>query len=159
MIVERIMTRDVACCSPNHTLDQAVRLMADYDCGCLPVVDGETITGIVTDRDACMAACNKNALLADIRVGDVMSRHVRTCRATDELALVEQQMSLFKVRRIPVVDDRRRVVGMVSLDDLAMVADRGREKLGFPTAAEVTHTLASICSPPMGTEEEEEIEA
>src|SRR5690606_4988000 len=55
MIVERIMTRDVACCSPNDTLDRAVKLMADYDCGCVPVVEGGAIAGILTDRDACMA--------------------------------------------------------------------------------------------------------
>jgi CBS domain-containing protein len=157
MIVERIMTRDVACCSPNDTLDRAVRLMADYDCGCVPVVEGGAIAGILTDRDACMAACNHNDLLSNIRVGDVMSRHVRTCRASDEIASVERQMQVFKVRRIPVVDEHERVVGMVSLDDLALVADRGQEKLGFPTAAEVAHTLASICRP--ATAEEEEIEA
>jgi CBS domain-containing protein len=157
MIVERIMTRDVACCSPNDTLDRAVRLMADYDCGCIPVVEGGAITGILTDRDACMAACNENARLSNIRVGDVMSRHVRTCRPTDEIASVERQMQVFKVRRIPVVDEQKRVIGMVSLDDLALVADRGQEKLGFPTAAEVAHTLALICKPASG--EEEEIEA
>ena len=157
MIVERIMTRDVACCSPNDTLDRAVRLMADYDCGCIPVVEGGAITGILTDRDACMAACNENARLSNIRVGDVMSRHVRTCRATDEIASVERQMQVFKVRRIPVVDEQKRVIGMISLDDLALVADRGQEKLGFPTAAEVAHTLALICKPASG--EEEEIEA
>jgi len=147
MIVERIMTRDVACCEPNATLQEAVKLMTDCDCGLIPVVENDVIVGVVTDRDAALAACERNARLSEIRVGDVMSTHVRVCHPNDEVASVEQQMQLFKVRRIPVVDDDKRVIGMVSLDDVAMAADRGQDKPGFPTAAEVAHTLATICRP------------
>lgn len=159
MIVERIMTREVACCDPNATLRDAVKIMDERDCGILPVVENDALVGVVTDRDVCLAACQRNALLSDIKVGEVMSKHVRTCHPNDEIATVEQKMQLFKVRRIPVVDDEKHVIGMVSLDDLAMVADRGQDKPGFPTAAEVAHTLAAISKPPPESSEAVEVEA
>ena len=152
MIVERIMTRDVACCKPDDTLHDAVKLMDDCDCGLLPVVENDVIVGVVTDRDAALAAYERDAKLSDICVADVMSKRVRVCHPSDSVATVEQQMQLFKVRRIPVVDDEKHVVGMVSLDDLAMAADRGQDKPGFPTAAEVAHTLATIAQPPKTSE-------
>lgn len=144
MIVERIMTRDIACCGPNDTLERAAQLMWDFDCGILPVVEGGRLAGVVTDRDACMAAYTKGQPLSAIRVGDVMSRHVRTCGPNDELAIVEQRMRLYRVRRMPVVDGDR-LVGMVSLNDIALAAERGHGKHGFPSAEEVVHTLAAIC--------------
>ncbi len=144
MIVERIMTRELACCGPNDTLERAAQLMWDHDCGILPVIDGGRLVGVVTDRDACMAAYTKGQPLASIRTGDVMSRHVRTCRPDDELSTVEQRMRLYRVRRMPVVEGER-VVGMVSLNDLALAADRGHGKHGFPSAEDVVHTLAAIC--------------
>lgn len=147
MIVERIMTREVAYCHPTSTLQNAVRLMADHDCGLIPVIENGALVGVVTDRDAALAGCERNERLSDICVGDVMSSRVRVCHPNDEIATVEQQMQLFKVRRIPVVDENERLIGMVSLDDVAMAADRGQDKPGFPTAAEVAHTLASICKP------------
>lgn len=148
MIVERIMTRNVACCGPNDTLERAAQLMSDFDCGIIPVVDdGGKLAGILTDRDVCMGAYAKGLPLSGIRVDDVMTHHVQTCGMNDALVAVEQRMQAFKVRRLPVVDENNEVIGMVSLDDLAMAADRGQEKPGFPSAAEVTHTLASICAP------------
>lgn len=145
MIVERIMSRDVASCGPDDTLDHAAKLMAENDCGCLPIVGGDgRVVGVVTDRDICMAAWSKQQLLSEIRSGDVMSRHVRSCDPNDELAMVEQRMALFRVRRMPVLENGR-LVGVVSLDDIALAADRGQGKRGFPSAAEVVHTLATIC--------------
>jgi CBS domain-containing protein len=151
MIVERIMTRQVACCGPNDTLERAAQLMWDYDCGLIPVVEGDgRIVGVVTDRDACMAAYTKGQPLSSIYTRDVMSRHVRSCRSNDELAMVEQRMRLYRVRRMPVVENDR-IVGVVSLNDLALAAERGHGKQGFPSAEEVVHTLAAICEHPADT--------
>jgi CBS domain-containing protein len=155
MIVERIMMRDVARCAPNETLEAAVRQMCDRDVGFIAITErDDRVVGVVTDRDACMAAYAKRAPLSTIRVSDVMSRHVRACRPDDELATVEETMSLFKIRRMPVVDGGR-LIGILSLDDIAMAAERGQGKHGFPSASEVCHTLASICAPASTDEEEE----
>lgn len=153
MIVERIMTRNVATCGPDDTLERAATLMAENDCGCLPVVENDgQVVGIVTDRDACMAACERHEPLSAIRIGDVMSRHVRACEPDDELATVEQRMGLFRVRRMPVIAGGK-LAGIVSLDDIALAAERGQGKHGFPSAAEVVHTLAAICEHPSPEEE------
>jgi CBS domain-containing protein len=155
MIVERIMTRDVACCRSSDTLEEAARLMSDRDCGCLAVLAADdSLIGVVTDRDICLAAYNQHAPLSGILVDHAMSRHVRVCGPRDELSEVAQRMQLFKVRRLPVVDADRRVIGLVSIDDIAIAADRGRDKPGYPSAASVTHTLASLAGQPVAIEAE-----
>jgi CBS domain-containing protein len=147
MIVERIMTRQVATCAPDDTLSRAAELMSEHDCGCLPVLDGESrVVGILTDRDICMTANERGEPLASISVRDAMSTHVRSCKSSDEIAEAELRMRTFRVRRMPVIDDGR-LVGLVSLDDVALAAERGQGKPGFPSAAEVVHTLAAMCEP------------
>lgn len=155
MIVERIMTRQVASCGPDDTLEQAARLMFDNDCGFVPVVgsDGHVV-GVLTDRDACMAAYTKAQPLSGIKTGDVMSRHVRSCRPGDQVLTVAQRMRAYRVRRMPVVDNDQ-LVGVVSIDDIVLAAERGHGKQGYPTAEEVVHTIAELAEQPHGEPEEE----
>jgi len=79
MKAEKIMTREVASCRPDDTLNDAARIMWERDCGFVPVTaedSGGRVVGIVTDRDLCMAAYTRGQRLADIRVGEVMSTGV-----------------------------------------------------------------------------------
>jgi len=137
-----MMKKHVQHCRPNDTLDHAARLMWDYDIGALPVVDeaGQVI-GMVTDRDACMAAYTRGEPLQRIPVSVAMTTHVVTCRPEDTTAAVARLMAMNKIRRVPVVDDQQRPIGLVSINDIAIAMAKGREV----PATELAGTLAAIC--------------
>jgi len=142
MKIAQMMSENVKTCRPTDTLDMAVRLMWDHDIGAVPIVDeiGQVV-GIVTDRDACMAAFMQCQPLHCLPCTVAMSKHVVTCRPDDTDAAVASLMAKNKIRRIPVVDDAQRPIGMLSLNDLATAMMDGRHVL----AQEVAGTLAAIC--------------
>lgn len=143
MKIASIMTRDVQACRSADTLARAAQLMWDHDIGAIPVVDDNGhLVGIVTDRDACMAAYTRGQPLAAIPVADAMSTEVVACVKEANADEVERMMATAQVRRIPVIDATRRLIGIVSLNDLAG-AMRRREV----TAVEVADTLAAVCEP------------
>lgn len=142
MQIREIMTRDPECCTPDDTLQRAARLMADCDCGCIPVVEGadrKQVVGVITDRDIAVRGVAKGKT-PDSKVNDVMSPSPTCCKADDDVEVVEQIMVEKQVRRVPVVDGEGRVVGIVAQADLALdnriVSDRevGRivEKISEP---------------------------
>ena len=148
MQVERLMARRVACCSVDDSLLDAVRIMEQCDCGFVPVVLGAgdlRVAGIITDRDACMAAYWADAPLSHIAVTDVMSTYVRGCRPEQDVSEAEQIMQEARVHRLPVMDRSGRLVGVISLTDIAREA---AQDLGarhpVVTASEVAETLAAI---------------
>ena len=144
MRVAQVMSKEVVTCRPGESLARAAQLMWDRDIGCVPVIDGAGhVVGIVTDRDACMAAYTRGQPLQAIPVDVAMARDVQACRPDDEIADVEKRMATAQIRRMPVIDDRGHPVGMLSLNDLARAASL---KAGIP-AGELTSTLAAICSP------------
>jgi CBS domain-containing protein len=127
MKIEQLMTREVKVCSEADTLNRAAQLMWEFDCGCIPVVraDGDgRLVGVVTDRDIAMAAYTQGKQLWAIPVGTAMSHNVIACHANDGISLAEALMRDNRVRRLPVVDQNERVVGILSLDDLAREAQR-----------------------------------
>lgn len=141
--VRQLMTRDPAACSPDDSLDCAARVMWERDCGCVPVVDFEgKVVGIVTDRDACMAAYTRGARLSEIRIGDIMATDVQTISGDEMLATAEKRMADHQIRRMPVVDDVGRLIGILSLNDIAL-ASRVTATIA-PSAEEVATTLAGI---------------
>jgi len=140
MKIAQLMSRDVKTCRASETLDRAAKLMWDFDIGVLPVVDDHgQIVGIVTDRDACMAAFTQAQPLHHLPVSLAMTNHVITVRPDDTDATAAKIMAKNKIRRIPVVDDSNRPIGMVSLNDLALAKSRE------VPAQELAVTLAAIC--------------
>jgi CBS domain-containing protein len=123
--------------------------MWQHDCGSLPVVEDDgTLVGIITDRDICIAAYLHGMPLASIPVLQAMARNVYSCLAGDPIGVAERIMSDHQVRRVPVVDPQNRVVGMVSLTDLAREAeDEVGQRTHRVSEGEVTRTLAAICQP------------
>lgn len=121
MKIAQLMTRDVKMCRDSDTLDVAVRLMWEFDIGSVVVVNdlGQAI-GVVTDRDACMAAYLQAQPLHAISCKTAMSNHVVTCRPSDPDSNIAALMASHKIRRIPVVDEQMQPIGMVSLNDLAL---------------------------------------
>jgi CBS domain-containing protein len=151
MRVDQLMTKQVISCGPDECLDRAAQLMWDNDCGCLPVctIDGSNrVVGVVTDRDICMSALFQGKPLRDLRVSNAMARVLKTCRSGDSLAEAQKSMSEARIRRLPVVDDRGSLVGMIALADLAQEAAR-EHSVGKSDVAEaaVGDTLAAICRP------------
>jgi CBS domain-containing protein len=146
MQVQELMTEDVAFCREGDSGAEAARLMWDCDCGSIPVLstDGRRLLGVVTDRDLCMAAFTTGLGLDAIRVENAMARPPLTCGPEDDLAMVQRVMREFQVRRVPVVDRQDELVGILSLNDLALWAEslgKGRDN----QLREVALTLASVC--------------
>jgi CBS domain-containing protein len=151
MKVGQLMTKEVASCGPHDSLEEAVRIMWEHDCGFVPVTEGleqRRVIGIVTDRDACMACYTRGAALRQIRVGDVMSTGIRCCKAVDDVAAAEAKMREAQVHRLPVVDESGQLQGVISLADIAREAGReAGSKRRDVAAREVGETLAAIRQP------------
>jgi CBS domain-containing protein len=124
MKVKDVMTQNVRACFASDDLATAVRLMWDHDCGCVPVLNEHAqVAGMITDRDICMAVFFQGAPLSEIKVSSVMSRRLFVCNSDDDLSAAEGIMSEKKVRRLPVLDKQARLVGLLSLSDIARRAD------------------------------------
>jgi CBS domain-containing protein len=124
MKIEQMMSRDVKSCRDREQLVKAVQLMWEHDIGSVPVLDDSgTLVGIITDRDCVMAAYTQGRRLDEIDIRTVMSGQVQTCQPTDTLESAAMAMKKAQVRRLPVVDKKNRLVGMVSLTDLSRAAE------------------------------------
>ena len=117
--IAELMTADVEVVSPEETLRDAARAMADLDVGSLPVCDGRKLIGMITDRDITIRAVAEGKS-SDTPVSEVMTDDVIWCTDTDSVDEVLQQMSDAQVRRIPVVDRDLQLVGIVALGDIAL---------------------------------------
>jgi CBS domain-containing protein len=152
MIVEDLMTWKAASVHPEQTLDSAAQLMWDCDCGAVPVVDEDArVVGIVTDRDICMATWSRGRAPGRISVAEVMSRGIFCCRPEDSIFGAEALMRANQIRRLPVVDRERRLVGILSLADIARAAEAA-PKFGMDRDASgdgLATTLAGICRSPL----------
>jgi CBS-domain-containing membrane protein len=125
--------------------------MWDHDCGAVPVVGEDAkVVGIVTDRDICMATWSRGRAPGHISVAEVMSKNVFCCRREDSILGAEALMRANQIRRLPVVDREQRLVGMLSLADIAR-ASEAAPKLGLGRDASgdgLATTLAGICRSP-----------
>jgi len=150
MFVRELMRKDVESCLADAALSDAARIMWDRDCGCVPVIESlenPRLVGIVTDRDALMAAYSRGKRIPELKIAEVMSRTPKTCSPEDPLASAAATMTGAQVRRLPVVDTAGQLLGMLSLADIAQEYRRRRSARGGPSASEVTELLAGICAP------------
>jgi CBS domain-containing protein len=147
MKVEALMTRDVKSCRPDQSLAEAAHLMWSHDCGCVPVTgSSDRVLGIITDRDICMAAYFTGRPLAQISVDESMSRDVMAVRPEDSIEVAEAIMKRVQVRRLPVTDPSGRIVGMLSLNDIAREATKQpASKTSELALSEVAMTLGAVC--------------
>jgi CBS domain-containing protein len=141
MKVSDIMTANPRTVSPGTTLQEAARLMQSEDVGIVPVVDGESarnLVGVVTDRDIAIRVVAEGRDPSSVRVSDVMSTNVRTCKADDSVDDVMEVMGAEQVRRVPIVDERGALVGIVAQADIVLQAksdkkaERTVEKISQP---------------------------
>ncbi|HSP95738.1 MAG TPA: CBS domain-containing protein [Candidatus Dormibacteraeota bacterium] len=147
MNVSQLMRHGVRSCSPQDSLHTAAQLMWDNDCGCLPVRDdGGRVVGMITDRDICMAAYLQGGPLCALKVSSAMSHDTFACRADDTIAQAEATMRAHQVRRLPVLDREDRLVGILSLNDIALEAgEEMQRKQKAVNLAEIGRTLEAIC--------------
>lgn len=123
-----VMTRDPQCVTEQDSLQEVARLMLDCDCGALPVVgEGERLIGMITDRDIVVRVLAKGRDCSQATVRDAMTSETQSVRENDSLESVFQVMRDNKVRRVPVVDESGRVIGIVAQADLALDTSRDRE--------------------------------
>ena len=122
MQVSAAMNSYVKIATPDQTIRDAARLMAQIDAGSLPVGDNDRLAGMITDRDIAIraVAAGKGP---DTPVREVMTREVKYCFEDDDLEDVAQEMAELKVRRMPVLNHDKRLVGILSLGDIALAAD------------------------------------
>ncbi|MGH7780941.1 MAG: CBS domain-containing protein [Candidatus Binataceae bacterium] len=143
MEVERIMNRNAKVCHPDETLNQAARIMWENRCGGVPVVDEQfRPVGFLTDRDVCMAAYTQGKSLDALRVEGAMARKLVCCKAQDDLVDAATLMRQTGVRRLPVTDREGKLVGILSLDDLAHEATR---KLKGAVNEPLRNLVAEVC--------------
>ena len=118
MRVSDAMTREVRVCHPGQSICDAARLMAELDCGVLPVGEDDRLVGMITDRDIAVRAVAQHKS-PDTPVRDAMSNEVKYCFEDQHVDQVARNMSDLRVRRLPVLDRDKRLVGILSLGDLA----------------------------------------
>lgn len=124
---EDIMTRHPQTVTPETPIQQAAQLMQTADTGVLPVVESQGSrrpVGVITDRDITLRVVAEGRTSATVR--DAMTANVRTAKASDDLKDVMRVMADEQVRRIPVVDDRGELVGIIAQADLVLEADDRR---------------------------------
>jgi CBS domain-containing protein len=135
--IQDIMTRDVQTIASQETIQRAAQLMDELNVGAIPVLDGDKLVGMITDRDITVRSVAVGQDPRSTKVADVMSTDVRTCRADQSVEEVLSQMGDVQIRRVPVVDKQSgKVIGIVSLGDVAT-----------SDAADVDVALDEISSP------------
>jgi CBS domain-containing protein len=122
MQIKDIMSRDVILASPRQTISEVAQIMAERDIGYLPVGDHDRIVGMVTDRDIVVrgVAAGKGA---DTKIGEVMTEDVKYCFEDEDVDHVIENMGENQVRRLPVLNRQKRLVGIVTMADAALEHD------------------------------------
>lgn len=135
--VTDVMTRDVRTLTSDSTITEAARAMEELNVGVIPVCEGDKLLGMVTDRDIVVRAVAQG-LNGDTPLSKVMSTDIRTARETDDLDTVLADMASSQIRRLPVLDGAERLVGIISIGDIAV---KGQDE------EDVGQSLGEISSP------------
>jgi CBS domain-containing protein len=120
MQISEIMSRDVVIVSPSDSLQKVAQKMAEIDSGIMPVGENDRLVGIITDRDIVLRAVAKGKPPGKSTARDVMSPDIKYCYEDETLEDAARNMSTLQVKRLPVLNREKRLVGIVSLGDLAM---------------------------------------
>ena len=119
--ISEVMTKDLVVVSLDSTVSDAVKKMVDYDVECLPVTDAEGVLhGLITFRDVVMKVVYPSTTKRDMKVEEIMSRKLLTCNIDSTVLHVVKIMKNRHLRRVPVVVDKNRLVGLVTDFDLAL---------------------------------------
>jgi CBS domain-containing protein len=146
------MTKSVRYVRRNEALSAAAKIMWDCDCGTVPVLEetGERVVGMITDRDICMATWSRDAAPSSIPVSNAMSKDLYYCSSSDDITTAETLMRSQQIRRLPILDSSKRLVGILSLADVARRTARpgARGADADIRPDELALMLADISQPP-----------
>jgi CBS domain-containing protein len=120
MKVSDAMTPEVQLCTPDDTLKDAAQAMAALGVGLLPVTDNDRLVGMISDRDIAIRGIGMGRS-PEGRVGDVMTADVKYCYDDQDLDEVSANMGEIQVRRLPVLNRKKQLVGIIALGDIALV--------------------------------------
>lgn len=120
MFVKDVMTAAPICCEPTDSVERVAKSMTDNDCGIIPICSGGRLVGVITDRDITtrVMAAGKPA---DLPVSEVMTKTVYTVRQDENVQAAIDRMETKQVRRLPVLNEKDKVVGIVAPSDLAPI--------------------------------------
>lgn len=147
MRVAEAMTRNVQLASPDQSIVDAAKMMADCDCGVLPVSENDRLVGMITDRDIVVRGLAAG-LQPSTSIRDVMSHDVKYCYEDDDLDEVAINMGDLQLRRLPVLDRNKRLVGIVSLGDISASADTEPTAEALAAISQPTSSHVSMGSRP-----------
>lgn len=119
MKVKDVMHEGVSWVEPDTKLKDIARIMRDEDIGAVPVGENDRLVGMVTDRDIACKGFAKGKKVMKMRARDVMTRGITYCRTNEEVEDAIRIMESKKIRRLPVIDDDKRMVGMLAIGDIS----------------------------------------
>ena len=125
-----VMTKKPVCCLPDDFVSEAAELMKKEQVGSIPIIEDEQtrkLVGIVTDRDLTIRIVAEGLDPKSTKVESIMTRNVVTCSAEDDLQKVVDAMSKYQLRRIPVVDDDNKILGIIAQADVAIHFDHPKK--------------------------------
>ena len=124
MLINEVMTHTVRLASPSDTIQRAAQVMAEADAGALPVSENDRLVGMVTDRDIAIRGDARGCDPTTTTVREVMTQEaVKYCYEDEDIEHVARTMAQLQVRRLPVLNREKRLVGIVSLSDLSKRSD------------------------------------
>ena len=146
--VHELMTPSVASVEPATPVQEAARTMAERDCGALPVIGGNgVLVGMVTDRDIALRLVARGRDARDAIVAECMTDQVFACYANESVTECMRQMARHQVRRMPIVDDRGHLVGVLAQSDLARHAGSHAQPEERWALAEVLRAISEPAAP------------
>jgi CBS domain-containing protein len=120
MKVKDAMHKGVDWVNPDTPITEIAKLMREHDIGCIPIGEDDKLVGMVTDRDiVCKGLANGKFDPSRAKASDVMTEGIHCCREDDDLAKAVHHMETLEVRRLPVINKNKRMVGMISLGDIS----------------------------------------
>jgi CBS domain-containing protein len=119
MKVKDMMHKGVACLAPDATIKAVAMKMKELDVGAIPIAKNGQLAGMITDRDIAIRCATNGKDLSKVTAGDIMTPGVVYCRDTEEVEDAARLMESKQIRRLPVLDESKRMVGMVSLGDIS----------------------------------------
>lgn len=152
MKVRDIMTTNAVSCRSEMSLAAAGALMWENDCGLLPIVnESGRVTAVITDRDICIAVSTRDRLPSQITTGEVARPPAVICFPDDDIHNALGTMSREKIRRLPVVNGEGSIVGVLSINDMVLRAEKGNGRKPDISYDDVVRALKAICAHPTGT--------
>ena len=150
MKVKQVMTPDAKAIWLTESLADAAKLMWQNDCGVLPIIkDGRKVIGLITDRDVCMACAMRDRNPSTISVEEVMTGQVYAVNPEDNIDQALQVMQQHQIRRLPVIDPKGELQGILSMNDIVLHAKPDAAEGDSIEYGDVVKTYQAICQHPV----------